>query len=127
MTNYTDIISAKDIYSLLAFVGYQTKHFEDCSFALTQLEFLEHSDLTKTLYQKLAIAIFSKYEPQNEIPTMTNQYRNRNYVFKICMASGNQIKAQDSIYCCSVCGHNSLNEQLQQLELKHCPLCHTKL
>merc|ERR1712130_118063 len=130
---YDHILNEMDIYSLYALVSYKCQYFQDCSNAMTRLQFLSsHNKKHNKLYKKLAINIFTKHDPINPCnKTTTKQCKNVNdkdlNIHNICMASARYIENAhidtESFVVCTVCKHKTLKQYLNEYDF--CPLCHS--
>jgi WD repeat-containing protein 35 len=66
LVQYEKELEAKEVYRLIALSGFLNRSYKECSKALAKLENL--TNLTKEereKYQELAIAMFTKYDPEN--------------------------------------------------------------
>ena len=66
LTDYENILSIKDIYSLIALSAFYARYYKECSRAFVKLENLPDStDDQKEQYETLAMNIFSRHPPTN--------------------------------------------------------------
>jgi len=110
-----------DLYSFIALTSYFTRHYGNCSKAMTKLgpiikvsrqKFNSFVDITTTVFLR---------HPPIEFATYLG-FSNR--VSSICVASGREIEVTDSVKFCTCCGRQGIAGELQNCLA--CPLCHSR-
>lgn len=75
LREYEDVLTAEDIYSILALTSCADRAFETCSKAFIKLESLDSIGIKKQRdYEELAVSIFAKNEPVDKQLTLTECY-----------------------------------------------------
>jgi len=147
LTEYEDVLDAKEIYSLVALSCFYNKYYGQCSRAFIKLEGLpvgeEKDQISKEesdKYKQLALSIFVKHTPQDPItrqlscPKCTEQVADWapscgrcDKVFPACIATGRPLiqVTNSELQQCKSCKHKGLERELRKMQ--HCPLCHAML
>lgn len=134
--DYADIIGEDKAAALLAVCGMKTRHYGQCSRAMTTLEhFDDYSEEKRNRFSDLAIDIFLKNPPQdpqmvNSVPCMKcnskvsmfqSQCPECGTRMKVCVKTGSLILDQ-SYWECKFCRHYVQIDLAEDLSV--CPLCH---
>ncbi|KAL9655556.1 hypothetical protein ABK040_002223 [Willaertia magna] len=138
MNSYEEYIVPKELYSLLALIGFYSKDFKVCSKAFIKLETMESlSEKERENYEQLAVEIF-KDGPVNGIeleqklcPTCGHEVydyetscQTCNTLFYPCVITGRNILDQD-YWTCTTCKHRTIEHEIYKYH--NCPLCHASL
>ncbi|KAH0786768.1 WD repeat-containing protein 35 [Histomonas meleagridis] len=134
--DYADVIGEDKAAALLVSCSLRTKHFGQCSRAMTILEhFDDYPKEKREKFEELSIEIFSRNKPVDpntfrsvtcpkcrigSINALQSQCLECGYHMKLCVMTGRLITA-DALEC-KVCRHAVGSEQADDIEI--CPLCH---
>ncbi|NXO33488.1 WDR35 protein, partial [Locustella ochotensis] len=127
LRDYEDIISAVEIYSLLALCACKTRAFNTCSKAFVKLESLETlKPEQRQQYEDLALEIFTRYSPKHttklEVDDALENMKSGDDKFPVCVATGAPIQ-EHQFWMCSVCKHCMKAKEAGHYNA--CPLCHS--
>ncbi|XP_049640768.1 WD repeat-containing protein 35 isoform X1 [Suncus etruscus] len=123
LRDYEDIISAVEIYSLLALCACTSRAFGTCSKAFVKLESLDTLNAEqKQQYEELAMEIFTKHIPKDNRKSELDSFLEREEEkLPICVATGSPI-TDYQFWMCSVCKHCVQAQEISKYSF--CPLCH---
>jgi WD repeat-containing protein 35 len=135
--DYGEIIGMDKAAALLAWCGWKTRHFGQCSRAMTTLEhFEEWTPEKRARFEDLAIDIFVKNPPTDpprvvggvtctkcgaSVSALQSQCGECGYKLKVCVSTGKSI-AEESWWECELCKHCVLIDLADDLVV--CPMCH---
>lgn len=123
---YDDVLSSKDVYSLLCVTALKNKFFGVCSRAFVKLETLPAlEEKERDEIQTLAVKIFVRHAPVDPATLLEPYIRclELGKSYKACTISGRAIMDSDSVMC-KVCRHSCLTHEKTSTNLANCPLCH---
>ncbi|KAL0485363.1 WD repeat-containing protein [Acrasis kona] len=137
LTEYEDVLGARELYSVLALTGYFAHDFKTCSRAFMKLETLQGSDEDKIKFQSLAVDIFTKYPPRREDQSPKNEcpqckceasdYESHcshcGTPFYGCVVTGRNIFVNE-FWRCNSCKHRAFDHVVYKY--KNCPMCHAE-
>jgi len=142
LTEYEMYLETKEIYSLIALAAYYNRSYKECSKAFVKLEAMNGVDEDmREAYEEVAMSIFSKHSPIDQPPKKTpcpgkgcdaevtsfdTHCRSCGSFYPACIASGRSILVR-RYYTCKACKHKALENELQRMKHKRCPLCHSAL
>lgn len=123
LRKYCDILSPKDVHSLIAIAAYHTKAWKQCSIAFSDLYDLEWTKEQEEELTQMEFAIFAHSGKQD--PVQVEQICKEGEA--VCMVSGRGIGAGDTdgIHQCRRCARKMFSRYMRSM--KHCPLCHMSL
>jgi len=139
LRHYESVLPAEEIYALIALTAFYAKFFGQCSKAFIKLRSLPLAQHRALGINTVAIAIFSRYTPNDPATRRSSCHTCGAAVFEwdarcgdcgthfsTCIASGRSILDPSQTTSCRVCKH--LFYQLdQQSSKRNCPLCHSPL
>jgi WD repeat-containing protein 35 len=134
--DYAEIIGMDRAAAMLAYCGWKTRHFGQCSRAMTTLEhYEEFTPEKRAQLEELAIDIFTKNPPADPkfaggvscskcsapLTPFQSQCTECGNKAKVCVSSGRPI-LDDATWDCQVCKHFTLLDFADDLGV--CPMCH---
>ena len=137
--DYSNIIGEDKAAALLAICGVKTRHYGQCSRALTTLEhYDDYPEEKRNKFSDLAIEIFVKNAPQDpamvgsvpctkcgaQVSMLQSTCPECGMKMKVCVKSGNLI-FDNSFWECQYCRHYVLIDLADDLQI--CPLCHHRV
>ena len=142
LIEYEKELSTKVVYSLVAVAAAYSGMWNDCSKAFVKLENMDGiATEEKEKYETMAVQLFSRKSPSEPRKATTNcpgktcdakvsefdtNCAKCGSYFSACVASGQSI-LEKKYFQCRGCKHKSLERELEYLNAKHCPLCHSPL
>jgi WD repeat-containing protein 35 len=129
LAEFEDILSARDVYSLIALAAYHNRHYGICSRAFIKLETLPpvaaHDNYPDAI-QTLAVNIFTKNAPYDPAPIGQEYIRclETGTPYHACVVTGRAVH-DSRTYLCRTCRHFAIESELRVM--KNCPLCHSPL
>ncbi len=142
LIEYEKELTTRMVYSLVALAACYSGMWNDCSKAFVKLENMEGITAEeKEKYESMAVQLFSKRPPTEprkatvDCPGKTCDAKISEFdtncakcgsYFSACVASGQSI-LEKKYYTCRACKHKSLERELEYLNAKNCPLCHSPL
>ncbi|KAA0185920.1 WD repeat-containing protein 35 [Fasciolopsis buskii] len=126
LRDYEDILDPRITYSLIALCACLTKAFATCSKAFIKLENLpDISSEEQSAFEKLAVEIFTKYQPTNEqrkgdSAEMDSMLESESKI-PICVVTGQPV-TDYQFWMCPTCRHSAYEQEIARLH--NCPLCH---
>ena len=125
VSEYEDVITKKDIYSLVALCALHAEDYNVCSKAFIKLETLDdNTEEDKAAYEKMAFAIFVKHPPNDDAITIDPCYiecLDMGKSYHACTVTGRACLRNRTLMC-PTCRHHALEVELR--DATHCPLCH---
>ena len=141
LTQYEDVLSVKEIYSIVALSTFQNRFFNECSRALIRLETdVSLSEEDREKYQKMALHIFMKHDPEDpkvmqfRCPNPKCDGKVRDFdtsceecsrPIEACIVTGRSILKTTNTAICKVCKHKMTEQDSHSYT--NCPLCHSTL
>merc|ERR1711916_212623 len=141
LCDYEDIVSPREIYSLIAVTAFFNKYFGLVSKAFIKLESLDdNTPDQREAYQDLALSIFTKFSPidptsrtyQCTYPGCTAELNDWNSDCPQCPAqypadvvTGRPIFDNRNLWTCRQCRHKAYEHEVRGLN--YCPLCHSPI
>eukprot|EP00002_Diphylleia_rotans_P007180 TRINITY_DN1668_c0_g2_i6.p1 TRINITY_DN1668_c0_g2~~TRINITY_DN1668_c0_g2_i6.p1 ORF type:complete len:146 (-),score=25.68 TRINITY_DN1668_c0_g2_i6:63-500(-) len=136
LREYEDILSAREIYSLIAVTTFYNKFYAQCSKAFIKLESLpDITEQEREAYQELALSIFIRHPPQDpgckkyECPSCKAAVKDWmsscgdcGATLPGCISTGRTIFDVRSSVACKTCKHRSFEPEIRGRQ--YCPLCH---
>ena len=126
LAEFEDLLSRRDIYSLIALCAYHARDFNVCSRAFIKLETLEDVSLKEQDdLQQLALTIFTKNAPSDLSHDLDQCYiacLETGTPYVACTHTGRAVLEGRTLMC-STCRHHALELELRGAN--NCPLCHT--
>ena len=132
------MLPAEEIYSLIALCAFYARHFGQASKAFIKLKALPLAEHVKRDMAKLALAIFSRYTPNDPAARQESCYNcsapvrewdarcsDCGTMFAPCVASGRSILDPSQAASCRVCKHRFYESEMRGR--RNCPLCHSPL
>ena len=129
LCEFDDILSPRDIYSLLCLTSLKNKFFGICSRAFVKLETLPGlSEKERDDIQTLAVKIFINNQPMDPaaLPEPYMKCLELGRTFKACIISGRAVQESETVSC-KTCRQVMLVHELTAAKLKFCPLCHSNI
>jgi WD repeat-containing protein 35 len=134
--DYAEVIGMDAAAALLAYCGWKTKHFGQCSRAMTTLEhYEEFTPEKRAQFEELAVDMFTKNPPTDPkfaggiscnkcsapMSALQCQCTECGNKARICVSTGRPI-LDDPKWDCHVCKHSVLIDIVGELVV--CPMCH---
>ncbi|XP_060042583.1 WD repeat-containing protein 35 isoform X5 [Erinaceus europaeus] len=126
LRDYEDVVSAVEIYSLLAVCACASRAFGTCSKAFVKLESLDAlSSEQKQQYEDLAMEIFTKHTPKDSRKSELDTFlEGEDGKLPTCVATGGPI-TEYQFWMCGVCKHCVMAQEITKYSF--CPLCHSSV
>lgn len=138
LKEYEGVLTAEEIYSLIALTAFYSKCHAQCSKAFVKLESLDLSDIKKAEIRKLALSIFTQYLPADpttrcaDCPNCGSTVKEWDTSctecgtnFPACVVSGKPLLEPHLSIMCKACKHRFYDAEVRGL--RNCALCHTPL
>jgi WD repeat-containing protein 35 len=129
LAEFEDVLSARDVYSLIALAAFNCKHFGVCSRAFIKLETLPPGTWGEeelSALQSLAVQVFTQNPPYDPAPLAQEYARclETGTPYHACTVTGRAVQ-ESRTYMCRTCRHFAIEAELRHY--KTCPLCHSNL